>query len=113
MIKTYTVHVEPDGTCFATSGERETEEDRIFQLRAKKMTYEKIAQELGIMPHKVQTICNDRHFRLCIQLAKTFDELAKLNYPAKKTEKNLEMQLGWSASGIQLMKEVFYGHKND
>jgi hypothetical protein len=113
MIKTFTIHIEPDGTYHATSGQRETEEDRIFQLRAKNMTYGKIAQELGIMPHKVQTICNDRHFRLCIQLAKTFDELAKLNYPAKKTEKNLEMQLGWSADGIQLMKEVFYGNKHD
>ena len=65
------------------------------------------------MPHKVQTICNERHYGLCIQLAKTFDELAKLNYPAKKTEQNLEMQRDWSADGIKLMKEVYYGNKHD
>ena len=47
MITTYTIHVEPDGTYHATSGQRETEEDRILQLRAKNMTYGKIAPRVG------------------------------------------------------------------
>jgi len=84
MNKTYTIHIDPKGLYKISTGEEETEKDRILALRRKKMTYEQIASELNIKTHYIQAACNDEYYVLSRQIAEGISQLRVLGLSYKK-----------------------------